>query len=60
MEEDANTIIVQMSLVHEERLKKMPLWRRLWRRLWGPTHEEWIREFDAAVALAPKRRGRRD
>jgi hypothetical protein len=55
MEEPANTIIVQMSLVHEERLKGMPWWRRCWRRLWGPTHEEWIREFDAAVALAPKR-----
>jgi hypothetical protein len=60
MEEQANTIIVQMSRVHEQKLKEMPWWRRSWRRLWGPTHEEWLREFDAAVALAPKRRGQCD
>jgi len=59
MEEKANTIIMHMTLVHEERLKKMPWWRRSWRRLWGLTHEEWVHEFDAAVALAPKRHGRR-
>jgi hypothetical protein len=55
MEEKANTIIMQMTLVREKSLKQMPWWRRWWRRLWGPTHEEWIREFDAAVSVAAKR-----
>ncbi|HTT70977.1 MAG TPA: hypothetical protein VMG32_07105 [Anaeromyxobacteraceae bacterium] len=55
-DEPDNTIITLMTVSREENLKQMPWWRRQWRRLWGPTHEEWVREFDAAVKSAPRRR----
>jgi hypothetical protein len=51
-----NTIIKLMTVSRETMLQQMPWWRRLWLRLWGPTHEEWVREFDAAVKSAPRRR----
>ncbi|HUK66425.1 MAG TPA: hypothetical protein VLV17_06315 [Anaeromyxobacteraceae bacterium] len=55
-DEPDNTIITLMTVSREETLKQMPWWRRQWRRVWGPTHEEWVREFDAAVKSAPRRK----
>jgi hypothetical protein len=57
-DEHANTVIHLMAVSREEKLRALPWWRRLWRRVWGPTHEEWRREFDAAVQAAPRRRRR--